>query len=108
LEGASPVFWFAAIFGSVFFLLRVTLLIFGGFGADADGSGETGHGGGDAHEGTPASDAAFKLLAQFDNRLHRDVRLVGCLNKRANSIFLRKSPHTQVTSHSVKARQALG
>ncbi|MDR3301053.1 MAG: hypothetical protein LBT01_00790 [Spirochaetaceae bacterium] len=60
---ASPVFWFAAIFGSVFFLLRVALLIFGGFGADADGSGETGHGGGDAHEGTPASDAAFKLLS---------------------------------------------
>jgi hypothetical protein len=66
LEGASPVFWFAAIFGSVFILLRVALLIFGGFGADADGSADAVHdgggGGGDAHDGAP-TDAAFKLLS---------------------------------------------
>ncbi|MDR3324587.1 MAG: hypothetical protein LBS82_01175 [Spirochaetaceae bacterium] len=61
-EGASPVFWFAAIFGSVFFLLRVALLIFGGFGADADAGSHDAGSGADAHDGA-ASDAAFKLLS---------------------------------------------
>jgi hypothetical protein len=63
------VFWGAAIFGSVFFLLRVAMFIIGGFGADDvhDGSMDAHDVHGDVHDsghdGLEASDGAFKLLS---------------------------------------------
>jgi hypothetical protein len=61
------VFWGAAIFGSVFFFLRVVLFVIGGFGADVpdddipSAEGEV-DGGGHSPE-LEASDGAFKLLS---------------------------------------------
>jgi hypothetical protein len=66
LGGASPVFWVAAIFGTVYFLLRVVMMIFGGIGAEADTGSEAVGGGsmdGDAGHAAHATDAAFKLLS---------------------------------------------
>jgi hypothetical protein len=60
------VFWGAAIFGSVFFLLRVVLFVIGGFGADVPDDdlppdGEAAAGGHSPE--LEASDSAFKLLS---------------------------------------------
>jgi hypothetical protein len=59
------VFWGAAIFGSVFFILRVVLFVVGGFGADVDdGSPLDGESAQLAHsQELEASDGAFKLLS---------------------------------------------
>jgi hypothetical protein len=60
------VFWGAAIFGSVFFVLRVVLFIIGGFGADVPDDDLPADGGAAAGEHSPeleASDGAFKLLS---------------------------------------------
>ncbi|MDR1211075.1 MAG: hypothetical protein LBK40_02460, partial [Spirochaetaceae bacterium] len=60
------VFWGAAIFGSVFFVLRVVLFVVGGFGADTDG-GEPVLDDDPVHlshsRELEASDGAFKLLS---------------------------------------------
>ncbi|MDR1429926.1 MAG: hypothetical protein LBI85_06515 [Spirochaetaceae bacterium] len=60
------VFWGAAIFGSVFFALRVVLFVVGGFGADAP-DGEASLDGESAQlshsQELEASDGAFKLLS---------------------------------------------
>lgn len=76
-DGTEVTFWCFAIFGTVFFFLRVMLMVVGGFGAedldgdvdgdlDMDPDGDL-HGGHEteAHhsDSLTASDAAFKLLS---------------------------------------------
>ncbi|MDR2096632.1 MAG: hypothetical protein LBP76_14110 [Treponema sp.] len=60
------VFWGAAIFGSLFFVLRVILFVVGGFGADIpddDLSPGDEPAGTDASEDLGTSEGAFKLLS---------------------------------------------
>ncbi|MDR2865767.1 MAG: hypothetical protein LBV68_09185 [Spirochaetaceae bacterium] len=63
LEGASLIFWIAAIFGTVLFILRVALFVFGGFGTDTDMTSQGDISDSGAGDVSQASDAAFKLLS---------------------------------------------
>lgn len=70
-NGTEIVFWLTAILGTVFFFLRVVMMIVGGFGDDAgvDASHadatsiETDHTGADGHDSEDGSDASFKLVS---------------------------------------------
>jgi len=75
-DGTEVAFWCFAIFGTAFFILRVLMMVIGGFGAedldhsgaDADAAGSLA---GDVHDGAhahhsdrlTASDTAFKLFS---------------------------------------------
>ena len=71
-DGTEITFWCFAIFGTVFFFLRVLLMVLGGFGAedldhgdlDVDGDIHSGHGV-EAHHSDrlTGSDTAFKLFS---------------------------------------------
>lgn len=62
--GFQMMFWVCALGGTLFFLLRVVLVLVVGFGADDMDTGVDGHGdaGVDAHD-VEHTDAAFKLLS---------------------------------------------
>ena len=70
-NGTELVFWLTAILGTVFFFLRVVMMIVGGFGDDvgsdvshADATTiETDHSGADGHQSEDGSDASFKLVS---------------------------------------------
>lgn len=60
-DSTEKLFWVFAVFGTLFFLIRVVFAIVGGFGVeDADGGGE---GTADDADGSHESDVAFKLIS---------------------------------------------
>lgn len=68
-SSAEKVFWISAVFGTVFFLLRVLMMVIGGFGAESDHdvSHDSGqHVEADGHDHShelEGTDTAFKLVS---------------------------------------------